>query len=298
MSSVGRSTPSRRLTTEDRIVDFFVWGSLLVLCFLTAIPFLQVVTVSLSPPAEVNKAGLHLLPLGGIDLAGYERVLGYGLIWQGYLNTIVRVLLGATITVTLLLLGAYPLSKPYLPYRKVWTALILFTLYFGGGLIPSYLLVRSLGISNTVWALVLPPAVNAFNLIVVRNFMEAIPASLEESARMDGAGDFRVLFQIVVPLSMPIIATVALWSLIYHWNEWFNCMIFIKDESGYVLQLVLRRILLEGQQVDTESAGAAYINTESMKMATLVVSILPILILYPFLQKYFVKGIMVGSVKG
>ena len=292
-----RKMRSRR-TTEDIVVDSFVYSSLFGLCVLTILPFLQVLTISVSPPHVVSKDGLHLLPLGGLDWAGYQRVFQYGLLWQGYLNTIWRVVLGVSINLALLLLGAYPLSKEHLPHRRLLTTMIIFTMYFSGGLIPSYLLVRSLGIANSVWAMVLPPAVSAFTLIVVRNFMKAIPQSLEESARMDGASEFRILAQIVAPLSLPIIATVGLWAVIFHWNEWFSCMIYINNENGYVLQLVLRRILLEGQQMESSAGDVIYVNTETMKMAALMVSIVPILVVYPFLQKYFVKGTMIGSVKG
>jgi len=195
-------------------------------------------------------------------------------------------------------LGAYPLSKKYLPNRKFWTIFIIVTMYFSGGIIPNYLLiVKYLQLKDTIWAMVLPPAVNAYPLLIVRNFFEAIPESLEESARIDGASDIRVLINIVLPLSKPVIATTALWSLVYHWNSWFDCMIYITDRSKVVLQMVLRQILIQGQIQDIGEVVTSAVNNETMKMATLVVSVIPIIAIYPFLQKYFVKGVMIGAVK-
>lgn len=175
---------------------------------------------------------------------------------------------------------------------------VIFTMYFSGGMIPSYLLINNwLGISNTIWSLILPGAVSAYNLIIVRNFFESIPDSLEESAKMDGANDITVLFRIVVPLSKPCLATVSLWCIVGHWNAWFDCMLYIKEEAKYVLQYTLQRILIDGQIQDINVTDVV-VNTETMKMAALVVSIIPIIVLYPFIQKYFTKGVMVGAVKG
>lgn len=198
----------------------------------------------------------------------------------------------------LYVMGAYPLSRRYLPHRKFWTLFIIFTMYFSGGLIPNYLLINNwLGISNTIWSLILPGAVSAYNLIIVRNFFESIPDSLEESAKIDGANDITILFRIVVPLSKPCLATVSLWSIVGHWNAWFDCMLYIREEAKYVLQYTLQRILIDGQIQDIDVTDVV-VNTDTMKMAALVVSILPIIMLYPFLQKYFTKGVMVGAVKG
>ena len=165
-------------------------------------------------------------------------------------------------------------------------------------MIPNYLLINNwLKLSNTIWALILPPAMSAYNLIIVRNFFESIPDSLEESARIDGARETTVLFKIVVPLSMPVLATVSLWCIVGHWNAWYDCMLYIRDDTKYVLQYTLQRILLDGQVQDLDHIGTK-VNTETMKMASIVVSILPIMIIYPFVQKYFTKGVMIGAVKG
>jgi len=281
----------------DKVFDCFVYIILILLAITTIVPFMQVITISLSPAELATRFGLHLIPKA-ISWEGYKKVLGYDLIWTSYLNTIIRVVVGTSLNVFLLILGAYPLSKKYLPNLKLWTILIIVTMYFSGGLVPSYILItKYLNLQNSFWALILPTAVSAYNLIVVRNFFTAIPESLEESARLDGAGDFTVLFRIIVPLSKPVLATVSLWCIVGHWNAWFDCLLYIDSQSKYVLQLVLRQLLLEGQTIDTNST-AEYVNTETMKMATIVVSTLPVLCIYPFVQKYFVQGVMIGAVKG
>ncbi len=289
-----------RRTLSDFVVDFFVYAILLLLCLATVVPFLQVITVSLSPASVVNSYGLKIFPKQ-ISWDGYIRVFQYKEIWRSYYNTIVRTLFGTLISLGLYVLGAYPLAKKYLPNRSFWTGLLVFTMYFSGGLIPSYLLVRNLGLRNTVFALILPGAINTFNLIIVRNFFMGIPAEIEEAARIDGANEVFILARIIVPLSKPVLATVALWSIVGHWNAWFDCLLYITDSSKYVLQLLLRRIIIEGKVQDLEMELASQqvvVNTESMKMATLMVSVLPIICIYPFLQKYFVKGVMIGSLKG
>ncbi|WP_214626217.1 carbohydrate ABC transporter permease [Paenibacillus agaridevorans] len=287
-------------SASDKAFLAVVYATLGLLSITTLVPLLQAGTISLSPPEVVNRYGFHLFPTK-LDFSGYERVFNYSVIWTSYGNTIVRTLLGTVITLILTFLGAYPLSKRSLPNRKLWTGVIVLTMFFSGGLIPSYLLIKNIGLMNSVWALVLPGAVSAFMLLIVRNFIAALPESLEESAKIDGANEIVVLFRIVLPLSLPIIATVGLYSGVGHWNAWFDSMIYIQDESKQVLQMILRRILLEGQDVASESGSgshAAVVNSETVKMAALIVSILPILLVYPFLQKYFVKGTLMGSVKG
>jgi putative aldouronate transport system permease protein len=197
---------------------------------------------------------------------------------------------------------AYPLSKRYFPHRTFWTMLIVFTMFFQGGLIPVYLLVRKLGLINNVLSLILPDLVRTFSLIVVRNYLMTIPEDLEESARLDGAGDLRILFAIVIPVSVPIIATLTLWTVVGHWNAWFDSLIYTTRTKLLVLQVVLRRIVLEGTQqiVSTDIARDDRYATkpEVVRAASIVVTTLPIVMVYPFVQKYFIKGIMIGSLKG
>ncbi len=270
---------------------------LILLAVVTIVPFIQVFTISMSPPEVASSYGLHLIPTK-FDFSGYRSILKHRNLWVSYKNTIVRTFLGTILSMFLYIIGAYPLSKKYLPHRKFWTMIIVFTMYFSGGMIPDYLLVNNwLKLSNTVWALILPGAMSAYNLIIVRNFFEAIPDSLEESAKLDGANDITILFRIIVPLSKACLATVTLWCIVGNWNAWFDCMLYIKDESKYVLQYTLQKILLDGQTQDINLKVGMVVNTETMKMAALVVSIIPIMIIYPFLQKYFSSGVMVGAIK-
>ncbi len=290
---------NKRLKTkiQNRLFDGIIYLILFGVAVVTIVPFLQVLTISLSPAHVASSYGLHLFPTE-IDLNGYRSILQYEIIWTSYKNTIIRTVLGTSISMLLYIMGAYPLSKKYLPHRKFWTLFVIFTMYFSGGMIPGYLLVNNwLKLSNTMWALVLPGAMSAYSLIIVRNFFESIPDSLEESAKMDGATDITVLFKIIVPLSKPCLATVSLWCIVAHWNAWFDCMLYMKEESKYVLQYTLQRILMDGQVQDIETVNAV-VNTESMKMAALMVSIIPIIAIYPFIQKYFTSGIMIGAVKG
>lgn len=285
------------MTSSERTGQIIIDIILILVALTTVFPFLQVITVSLSTTADINAFGLHLFPKH-FDLGGFKLLLGYSLIWRGYLNTIIRVLTGTTLSIFLTVLGAYALAQKELPNRTFWTGIIIFTMYFGGGLIPSYLLVKDLGLRNTLFALILPGAISTYNMIITRNFFMSLPKSLIESAKIDGANDFRILFQIVLPLSKAILATIALWYGVGQWNSWFDCMIYMDKESGYVLQMVLRRLLLQGQQPDPNGVDVQVINPDNMKMAAVIVATVPIMCIYPFFQKYFVKGVMVGSLKG
>jgi putative aldouronate transport system permease protein len=287
-------------TLTDRVFTTFVYVLLGLLCISFIIPILQVLTNSLSPPDVINSYGFHLIPTK-FDLSGYKTVLQDDRIWTAYGYTIIRTLLGTSITVLLTFLGAYPLSKALLPNRKLWTSLIVVTMFFSGGMIPSYLLVKNLGMMNSMWALVLPAAISTYMLLVTRSFLAGLPDSLEESAKIDGANDILILFRIILPLSLPIIATVALYSAVSNWNAWFDAMIYIQDQKKQVLQIILRNILLVGTDPMLEQASSGNkltVSAENLKMATLMVSILPILVVYPFLQKYFIKGALIGSIKG
>lgn len=283
---------------SDWFVDVVVNVVLFLLILITLVPFMQVITISLSPSEVINTYGIHLFPTK-ITLEGYRKILDYGLVWVGFRNSILRVVLGTSLSLFLYLLGAYPLSKKTLPHRKLWTWLIFFTMYFSGGLIPSYLLIKNLHLLDNFLVLILPCAISVFSLLIVRNFLQMLPEEVEESAKIDGANDIQILFKIIIPMSKPIIATIGLWTAVSLWNDWFQALIYIQDEAKVVLQLVLRRILLEEsfESFDYMSTNMR-VNTETMKMAMLVVTVLPIMCVYPFLQKYFIKGTMVGSLKG
>jgi putative aldouronate transport system permease protein len=289
-----------RLSRFDRIFVACIYIVLTLFTISFVLPLLQVITISVSPPEVVNQYGFHFIPMK-FDFSGYKGVFENSSIWVAYKNTIVRTVLATTITILLTFMGAYPLAKKHLPHRKFWTTFIVLTMFFSGGLIPSYLLIKNLGMMNTIWVLVLPGAISTYMLLVTRSFLAALPESLEEAAKIDGANEMFILFRIVLPLSMPIIATVGLYAAVYNWNAWFDSMIYIQDAKKQVLQLVLRNILITGNDplIEQMTGGnRQVINTETLKMAVLVVSILPILCVYPFLQKYFIQGALIGSVKG
>lgn len=209
--------------------------------------------------------------------------------------------MGSTLTLIVSVCLAYPLSKKHLPNRTFWTGIIVFTMFFSGGLVPGYLLVKNLGLIDSPWSMILPGLVPTFTMIIIRNFFMTLPEGIEDSARIDGANDAVILFRIVVPMSLSIIATAVLWTAVDHWNSWFDCLIYINTARKQVLQLMLRRLVIEGTQqavqLDNQMNDLLQANTETIKAATIMVVTLPILILYPFLQKYFVKGIVVGSLK-
>ena len=287
----------KKRCASDRVFYFLVWFLIIFGFFITLLPFMYVISVSFSDIHAINRGQVGIWPVG-FNLDGYKQVLGQQKLWRAYYNTLWYTVVGTVLNIVFTVIAAYPLSKKYLPNRRFWIFFIIFTMYFSGGMIPNYLLINNwLKLSNTIWALILPPAMSAYNLIIVRNFFESIPDSLEESARIDGARETTVLFKIVVPLSMPVLATVSLWCIVGHWNAWYDCMLYIRDDTKYVLQYTLQRILLDGQVQDLDHIGTK-VNTETMKMASIVVSILPIMIIYPFVQKYFTKGVMIGAVKG
>ncbi|MCI8923865.1 MAG: carbohydrate ABC transporter permease [Lachnospiraceae bacterium] len=261
-----------------------------------------VVMAAFSEPAKfVSHTGLLWIP-EGFSLDGFQMVLRTASITTGYINTIFYVVVGTVLNILLTSMGAYVLSRRKLYIRRFLSLAIVFTMYLSGGLIPFYLTVRGLGLYNTRWALLLPVTINTWNLIVMRTSMAQIPESLEEAAKMDGANDFIILFRIILPVIKSTLAVMVLFYAVQHWNAWFHAMIFLQDRSKYPLQLFLREILLSGSMTDI-SAGATgedvnnILTMNMLKYCTIVVSTLPILCIYPFLQKYFAKGVMIGSVK-
>lgn len=274
---------------------------LVLLTFACVYPLLYVIFASLSDGNEfMAHSGILLKPLG-FSLLAYQKVLENNDIKTGYMNTIFIVVVGVTLNVVMTALGAYVLSRKDLFFKKILAKFIVFTMFFSGGLIPMYLTVKGIGLLDNIWALIIPGLISTYNMIIMRTSFEAIPDSLVESANIDGANDFTILFKIILPLSKPVIAVMVLYYGVAHWNAWFNAMIYIKTRSLYPLQLVLREILIanttESMTGGTGSDNAAYI-AETIKYATVMVATIPILFVYPFLQKYFVKGVMIGAVKG
>lgn len=269
-----------------------------LLAFVCLYPFLNVLAYSLSGYYPVLSGKVTFYPME-FTLEAYKEILGKPSIWASMKTTIEVTLLGTALSLILTTFAAYGLSIQDLPGRKTLTGLILFTMYFGGGMIPTFLVVKGVGLYNTLGALFIPQAVSVFNFIVMRTFFRELPESLQDAARIDGASYMQVLVRIVLPLSTAIIATIGLFYAVGYWNSYFEALIYIQDTDKYTLQLRLRSLLFGNELAsDIDNVGGVVVLTQSLKMATVVVATLPILVVYPWLQKYFVKGVMLGSVKG
>ncbi len=268
-------------------------------------PFWTILLQSFSPPEALYRVGLHIW-LNAWSLDAWRYTFSNPGVATAYFNTIHRVVFGTVSTLLITFTGAYALSKRTLPGRNFFTLLYVLTMFFGGGLIPTYLLIRSLGLMNTRWVLVIPNALNVFYIIIARNFLMTIDQAIEDSAVIDGAGYWRILFQIIVPLSKPVIATVALWAAVGHWNSWFDAMIYQSSKGLRVLQILIREMMLS-LNVSQDSLLAKMMEDlpglrktppQAFQAATILVTIGPIVLVYPFIQRYFVKGVMLGSLKG
>ena len=268
------------------------------LCLAVLLPFWFLLVQSLDNVSRLS-GGLYLWPQE-FTLKYYRKVLSSKYIWLGYMNTLYRVGFGTLLSLFCTSMGAYAISKKYFPHRTFWTFFMLFTMFFGGGLIPTFLWYRTLGFIDNRLVYILPGMVGVYNLVMIRNFISTIPGEMEESARLDGANDFQIYLHIILPMSKPILATVGLWLIVGNWNAWFDCLVYMRSGSKQVLQVVLRRILNEGSNEMFEGANVEdmAVSPEMLKAATIFVSTIPVLLIYPFLQKYFVKGIYVGSLKG
>lgn len=288
-------------TLGEKIFDVFNVFFLTLLMIVCIYPFLYVAFASISEPGRIiAHRGFLLWPLG-FKLDAYAAVFRNEMVLIGYANTMFYVIVGTSFNLIMTVLGAYPLSRKNLYWGKPISLLILFTMFFYGGLIPTFLLVKGLGMYNSRLALIIPTAISTYYLLIMRTYFMSIPDSVQESAKIDGANDFTILFKIVIPLSAPIMAVMTLFYGILHWNGWFYAMVFLRDRTKYPLQLVLREILITSKAQDMlqdvsslDMMGVA----ETIKYATIMVAIIPVLIIYPFLQKYFVKGVMVGAIKG
>lgn len=286
----------------DRIFDIAVTLTGVLVMMVVLVPLLFVLAASFSDPDLVLRGEVFIIPKG-FTLQPYTMVFDNPDIWRGYRNTVLYTLMGTAINIALTVLAAYPLSRREMMGRRFLTVVVLLTMYFNGGLIPTYLLVRSLKLYNTIWAMVLPAAISTYNLIVAKSFFEQnIPAELYESARIDGCSNVRMLFSIVLPLSKAILAVLVLYYGVAHWNSYFNALVYLRNEELHPLQIVLRNILLLSQ---TEQMGSNDVGmgekikmVEAIKYSVIVVSSVPVLLLYPLAQRYFVKGVMIGAVKG
>lgn len=273
--------------------------SLLMLVIL--LPYVYVIFVSLS-----NQTSVHLMfaPGNTWSIQAYIRILSPNSgILPAFSVSLIRTLVGTALNLLFSILLAYPLSRRYFKGRSPITAYVVVTMLFGGGLIPSYLVISSLGLIDSFWVYIIPGLISAWNCLILRNFFMAIPDEMEESAKIDGASDWRVLFLIMVPLSLPSLATLGLFYAVGHWNAWFDAIVYIRDPAKYTLQVFMRRLVMENANMK-EMTGilsddpSAVLTPEAIKHATVIVTTIPIILVYPFVQKYFVKGIMVGALKG
>ncbi|WP_438495039.1 carbohydrate ABC transporter permease [Paenibacillus sp. IHBB 3054] len=297
---------------ESRGDKLFLISTYIYLCLALVVvlyPLIYILSASISSPQDVNSGAMWLFPKN-VTLDGYKLVFENPKIWNGYLNTIIYTAVGTLLNLAVTLPASYALSRSDFVGRQLFMGIILFTMFFSGGLVPTYLLIKNLGLINSMGALILPVAASVWNIVVARTFFQTtIPKELQEAAHIDGCTNLKLFIRIILPLSAPIVAVMALFYGVGHWNSYFPSLIYLNDEAKYPLQMVLRQILVL-QEMSAETTGAA-INSEVamamnskaetaslIKYGVIVVSTLPIVAVYPFLQRYFVQGVMIGSVKG
>lgn len=288
---------------EDKLLYGFVGIFLVVFTIMVAYPLVYVLSSSLSSGAAVSAGRVLLWPVD-FSLRGYEAVFNHRNILSGYRNTLMYTVVGTAFNITVTMICAYPLSRRDMQWKKFYMIIFVITMYFSGGLIPTYMVINNLGLINNFWVMVLPGLMGIYNMIVARTFiMSTIPLEVLESAQIDGCSDVHYFFRIVLPLSKAIIAVMGLFYGVSHWNAYFNAMIYLSKPAMYPLQLILRQILVLNQvsmndMMDPELIAANIGMADLLKFSLIVVATLPILAIYPFAQKYFIKGIMVGSLKG
>jgi len=274
-----------------------LYGLLTLLCLSILFPFLYLIVVSVT-----NETNMADWDRASLSLSAYSVIFSSGsLMVQSFLVSVLRTTVGVLLNMTFSVLLAYSLSKRGMPGRKGMMIFIFITMVFSGGLIPSYIVVTSLGMYNTFWAMIVPGLISAYNVILLRNFFMELPDSVEESAKMDGASEYRILWRIVLPLSTPVLATVSLFYAVGHWNEWFSVLLYINDNQLWPLQVYVRNLVVASTNVDAMlnlgDQSLLSVSPEAIKMAALMVATVPILMVYPFLQRFFVQGIMLGAVK-
>lgn len=295
---------SIRLSREDVLFNVIIYTIGAVLLVLVLYPLLYVVSASVSDPVDVISGKLVLMP-HSFSLAAYREVFKNADLLIGYRNTILYAFVGTAINLIMTIAAAYPLSRPDLFGRNLVTFFISFTMFFGGGMIPTYINIKSLGLLDTFWVMVIPGAISATNMIIMRNyFQHSVPQEIVEAAYVDGCSNIRTLTSIVLPISMSIVAVIIIFYFVGHWNAYFDAMLYLNDRSKYPLQVFLRQILIKNTLGDMSGGGESSsqaemaLMSEVLKYAIIIVSSIPVLVMYPFMQRYFVKGIMMGSLKG
>lgn len=287
---------------SSKIFDTLNTIFMILIVIVMIYPFLYVLSLSLSSPQNIVKGNVSWFPRG-FNIQGYKLILSNSQIWLAYKNTVLYAVIGTFLTLLFTSMTAYPLSISNFVIKKPFTIFLSITMFFSGGLIPTYLLIRNLHMINTFWVMVLPGCISAYNIFIYRTFFQGIPAELRESAYLDGANDFTILFKIVLPLSKALLATFGLFSIVGHWNAWFNALLYLNSEKKYPIQMVLRQVLfVTGADAYNDNAAqmlqSQSINPKNLQMAVVILTCAPILCIYPFIQKHFVKGVMIGAIKG
>ena len=295
-------TKFSRLTGSDKAIMIFAYTILGLFMAAIILPVIYIILASFIDPVTLQNSGLTF-DFSKWTLTAYERVMSNSQIWIGFKNAMVYSVLFTIISVTVTLLAAYPMSRPDFKGKGFFNVMFVITMFFGGGLIPTYLLISNLGMLDTIWAILIPGAFSVWNMIIARTYYMGIPHDMQEAAEIDGASEMVYFFKILLPLCTPIIATIAMWQFVGMWNSYFDAMIYLNDAAKQPLQLVLRAILIQSQPEpgmvsDMQSTAARAQLAELLKYATIIISSVPLMILYPFFQKYFDSGIMAGAVKG
>lgn len=291
---------------SSKVLDVVIYVTLILLLIVTLYPIIYIFSVSVSSTTAYESGRVFFLPVE-FNLEAYKVIMKAGTIPRSFVNSVIYTVVYTVVSLFMTTTMAYPLSrsKDRVAFKGFFSKLVIFTMFFNAGIIPNYLVVKGLGLMDSMWALILPTAISTYNLVVMRSFFEGIPIDLEEAAFIDGANEITIFWKIMLPLSKAALATVGLFYGVSMWNQWFNAMLYLQSDTKFPLQLIIRQIIMQNQMAaelaamgDTSMMTAQTTNSVSLKYATLFLSILPMLAVYPFIQKYFVKGVMVGSVKG
>ncbi|MBZ0301393.1 MAG: carbohydrate ABC transporter permease [Anaerolineae bacterium] len=287
---------------RSRVAQVLIYAALILFALISIVPILHIISVSFSTPNAVTRAGLMLLP-EEFTLDSYQFVFRGGAVQRAFMITLFITVVGTSLSLLTTTMAAYALSREDLPGRNFIMIFIIIPLVFSAGIIPGYMLIRDLKLINSVWAMILPAMINSFYLILMRNFFETIPTSLVESARIDGAGEFTILFRIMIPLALPAMMTIGLFYAIAYWNEFFRGIFYITDPQNWPLQVLVRNVVVQADlnelgMSNRDMYGSQTVNQLTIRAATIVVTMAPFAILYPFLQRFFIKGIVLGAEKG
>lgn len=296
-----------RSSMGERVYSFFIYFIVILLCVSIIVPFVNILALAFNSGADAQRGGIYLWPrIWSLD--NFKEIFSQSYILRGLYVTLFRTIIGTVLSVFLTAMAAYALKHHSLPGRKGLTFFVFFTMLFSGGIIPYYMVLKELHLTNTIWVFILPTLYSVWNIIIMRTFFAEIPPSVEESARIDGAGDLRIFLKIILPMSKPVVIAISLFNAVSHWNDWFAGAFFVRDRALKPLSTILQEMLTQQnalKQLLMQSSSADYsileqmtVTGDSMKMATIITVITPIIIVYPFLQKHFAKGVSIGSVKG